>query len=545
MLQWQCDRLKTLPHLKDIAFFPFIIKKGIIMKLTKLICLLLALTCFLCCFVACDNDESGIDDGGDRVGDSWEGVDFGGSTLKISVSANQDSEVTFPACDIYTKGPDAVTTEEVQKKVLARNKRVADMLNLNVVYTTTDLPYNEVLGNIEQLVRGAAEDAPDIYNNDMYGLTRAMVAGYLWNVKNPGADANGNEVKNYFDFTYDGWNYEFMKGCTFDQNKMYILAGDYFLDMIRMAWVFYVNVDMFNENGQALGYGDINAFYEYVTSGIWDYESLTYMCKRVWQDNGTERDKTDKKDGRIGLAVNHVSDWIFVSSSGVTPFYQDENYKPCVMQDTNTFNLMATALRTVVSGSVDVASSTLTGDGIYFEREVLSSTNYFFDGNFLFAVSVLGELESTAMRGVEFQKGLVPFPKWNEQRQDEYHTMVHDQTELGAILNNAASFGRASAYMQAVNEESADVVYEYYEKGLKFKYNEDKGIRSMIDLVYNTIDTPFGMQLAGLASANSTETLVGMGKAAVMDTVASTFGSEKIAYETALKATLESFAKLQ
>ena len=49
-----------------------------------------------------------------------------------------------------------------------------------------------MLGNIEQLVRGAAEDAPDVYNNDMYGLTRAMVAGYLWNVKNPGTDASGN-----------------------------------------------------------------------------------------------------------------------------------------------------------------------------------------------------------------------------------------------------------------------------------------------------------------------------------------------------------------
>ena len=57
-----------------------------------------------------------------------------------------------------------------------------------------------------------------------------------------------------------------MKGCTFDQNKLYVLAGDYFIDMIRMAWVFYVNVDIFNANGTDLGYGDINAFYEYVDS---------------------------------------------------------------------------------------------------------------------------------------------------------------------------------------------------------------------------------------------------------------------------------------
>jgi hypothetical protein len=31
-------------------------------------------------------------------------------------------------------------------------------------------------------------------------------------------------------------------------------------------------------------------------------------------------------------------------------------------------------------------------------------------------MSVLGELESTAMRGVDLQKGLVPVLKWDEQR---------------------------------------------------------------------------------------------------------------------------------
>ena len=202
----------------------------------KIICLLLALSCLVMCFASCDERAGGTDDGGDRGADgSWDNVDFGGEKVYICVSANQDSEVTFPACDIYIKGPDTTTTEEVQKKVLTRNKKVESLLNLEVVYSETDLSYDLVLEDIEKRVLAADEDAPDIYNNDMYGLTRAMMRGYLWNVSNPGTDADGNEVKNYFDFTYDGWNYDFMKGCTFDQNKMYLLAGDYFIDMIRMA----------------------------------------------------------------------------------------------------------------------------------------------------------------------------------------------------------------------------------------------------------------------------------------------------------------------
>ncbi len=521
------------------------------MKLKKILSLLLALVFFVLTFSACDGDGDFIDDGGDRGEDgSWDGVDFGGEVVKVCVSANQDYEVTFPACDIYTKGPDSVTTDEVQKKVLARNKKVADMLNLTVDYSTTDLKYNEVLGNIEQLVRGASEDAPDIYNNDLYGLTRAMPSNYFWNVKNPGTDANGNTVKSYFDFSYDGWNEAFMKGLTFDQDKLYILAGDYFLDIIRMAWVFYVNVDMFNANGESLGYGDINAFYEYVTSGIWDYDALTYVCKHVWQDNGSKRDVTDKNDGRIGLAINHMSDWIFTSSSGVSTFYQDENGTPKMIEDINTFVLMSNALRTILSGSGDSASTTTTGAGIYFEHEVLSSTDYFFDGNVLFAASVLGELESAVMRDINFNKGLVPFPKWSEQRQDSYHTMVHDQTELGVILTNATSFGKASAFMQAINEESKDVLHEYYEKGLKFKYSEDKGIRSMIDLVYNTIDNPFAMHTAPLMSiyVNNgvvAHTWAGLNMVALTEKVSSTWGSEKVAYANALNQILADFEKLK
>ena len=194
----------------------------------KLLILVLILSMVLCSFVACSDDGGEvIDNGGDRGEDgSWDGVDFGGATLRMCVSANQEDEVTFPAAVIYTKGPDEVTTDEVQKKVLARNQRVEKMLNLKVDYTLTDLAIYDVLGDIEQRVRGSAEDAPDIYNNDLHGLARAMMAGYLWNVKNPGKDVAGNEVKNYFDFSYEGWHYDYMKGCTFDQEKLYLLVGN-------------------------------------------------------------------------------------------------------------------------------------------------------------------------------------------------------------------------------------------------------------------------------------------------------------------------------
>ena len=194
----------------------------------------------------------------------------------------------------------------------------------------------------------------------------------------------------------------------------------------------------------------------------------------------------------------------------------------------------------------DIYKSSGTGDGIYWEQEVLSSTECLMKGNFLFAQSVLGELESDELRNVSFEKGLVPFPKYDRNRQEEYHTMVHDQTELGAILVTTTSFARTSAFMQYANEQSADVITEYYEFSLKFKYNEDASIRSMIDLVYDSIDVPFGMQLGFMISANNTGAgWVGLGEGIAKETVASVYASEKDAYAAALRMTLEQFERLE
>ena len=129
-------------------------------------------------------------------------------------------------------------------------------------------------------------------------------------------------------------------------------------------------------------------------------------------------------------------------------------------------------------------------EGVHFINSVLESTTEFFDGNIILTMAELGEMESQEMRGTAFERGIAPFPQYNRQSPG-FRTIVHDQAEIACILNNASSFSMASAYMQYINEESADVLNEYYEKGLKFKYNESKTTRMMIDFVKDHINTPF------------------------------------------------------
>ena len=287
----------------------------------RIVSLLLLLATVLCLFVSCNESENLNQGGGDRgENGSWDTVDFGGQTVKYCISINKYEEASFPACNIYTKGPDTAGSNEVAKEVLARNKLATETLGINVEYSTRDLTYDKILEDVRSIVSTNSKNSPDIYNNDINGLSWAMLDGLLWNVKNPGDD-----IKNYFDFEAKGWYTEYMRGCTFDQEKYYIFAGDYFIDMIRMAWVVYVNHDLFSAhvNKMPSWCKSLNDFYSYVRDGFWDMDLLAEIASRVHVDSGS-LGETERTDTVVGLSIATLTDMVFPSSSGVTLYYQDK-----------------------------------------------------------------------------------------------------------------------------------------------------------------------------------------------------------------------------
>ena len=456
------------------------------MKKKRAICLLLALSFLLLPLWSCDAGGSDDADGGGLNDDgsvNWDEVDFKGATLRHAISVYKESGGTFGIAEKYLRGPDGSSTDEVLKKVAVRNAKVEADLNMTVSYDEID--ETAILDDIKNKVLGSSSDAPDIYTNDMSALHYAVVEGYLTNVVTP-TDRDGTPKTSYFDFTSGAWNYRFMSESTLDKSKVYILAGDYHIDMVRTANVLFVNKTMFNQNAAALGFEDINAFYRYVLGGVWDYDMLTDMCESVWQDDGETKSKPDKGDSRLGLLINHAVYFTFIPPTGIHTYYMDEDGKPTMISDIDEMNRMGQKVREIWENGSPAKA------GIYYEND-LDTINMFMQGRALYAPGMLGELESDEFRGASFDKGLVVMPKYDRRRQEDYHTMIIGRAELSAILVNAPSFSRASAYLQYANEESHDVLTEYYEFSLKFKYNDDPTIRSMIDLVYGTVDTPFGM----------------------------------------------------
>jgi len=512
------------------------------MKKTKLISLLLVLATLLCALASCgdgvvnNGGTTNDGDGGDRTDDgSWENVTFKNQTVRYCISVNQYEEATFPAGNIYTKGPDQAGSNEVFKEVLARNTAACESLGINIEYSTRDLTYDKILEDVRSIVQTSSKNSPDIYNNDINGLSWSMLDGLLWNVKNPGED-----VKNYFDFEAKGWYTEYIKGCTFDQDKYYIFAGDYFIDMIRMAWVVLVNNDLFEQNLNKMPSwcsDSVDSFYEYVADGYFTFDMLGDIVSRVSSDGaGGVMGETEKTDALIGFGYNNVTHWAFLPATGVTIFYQDktDGYKPKVIENIDTFQKVADRWKAMVNQF-----------GTFFEVYPQDCTATFVGGNVLFCSSRLGEMEAPLLRDAPFAKGLIPTPKWDDAQQEAYHTIVHDQTEIGCILASANAFSASSAYMQYLNENSDKVMYAYFEKGLKYKYNDDANSREMMDIVRESTDSPFGSLIGKLCKD------LYKGTGALHDitlnttAISSTFASEKDAYNDCLKQMMDTFAKFE
>ena len=367
-----------------------------------------------------------------------------------------------------------------------------------------------------------------------------MYNGYLWNTKNPGTDANGNAYTNYFDYTADGWYEEFTRGCTFDQNKYYLFAGDYFIDMIRLAWVVYVNNDKMNEHKGSVSWLDsVDDFYARVEIGDWDFDMLKKLSDAM--KVGSVAGKTQLNDPLIGfMIIGNITEWSTAPSAGAAIFYLDENGAPKLIEDTSTFQRIADKYVDMV-GQEDNPRL-----GVYCEDEsVIASIEAFATGNVLFLSSRMGEMESSVLRNVDFAKGIVPIPKWSALEQDAYHTTVHDQAEIGAILKSARTYSAASALMQYLNEESDSVLNAYYEKGMKYKYNDDRNSRVMMDIIRAATDDPFSSMIGLLAlqlyDLPGSISYTGP-KMLQNTTIGSTFASEKDAYQYCLNKMLEKFA---
>ncbi len=122
------------------------------------------------------------------------------------------------------------------------------------------------------------------------------------------------------------------------------------------------------------------------------------------------------------------------------------------------------------------------------------------------------------MRDIEFSVGLSCYPKLNTE-QENYVSSLHDTSEVGAIVvtANPADMDFISTVLEVMAREAGrTIIPAYYEEALKIKYVNGSEDAAMIDLIHDSITSPFALAynniLGGMLLANCFLTPLGSKK---------------------------------
>lgn len=399
-----------------------------------------------------------------------DGLGFDGKSFRVQMSATNISS------NEYMEGVGESTGDVALDAAYQRNMAVAERLDVDFVYDDTDYNWDTVTKNIRTIIL-AGDDAYDLIVNDQIGLAAAAIEKLFINVRDCA----------YFDFDQSYWWNEYMNDLTVGNKYMYLLVGDYFIDVLRKSHVIYYNRDIFKDY-----YGDPDAIYQAVNEGKWTYDKFNEYISGVYSD--TDGNGKRSKDDLYGLTIAGVGGSIFpyeycADTNFIT---RDENGIPSITMNNEKSDLLYQKIYQTYYNDATITN---------YEENTTALYSKFSGGGTLFLSTVsIGSFEQ--FRDMESDIGILPYPKLDEQ-QESYLTCIHDTAEIGAIPMTCKDYDFASAVIQALCEESGKtMIPAYYETSLKIKYVRDNYSAQMIDIIHDGIKGLFPL-VYGATYANN------------------------------------------
>ena len=452
----------------------------------------------------------------ETTADKWEPL-----ASKITILVEKDRALRFECSnhttaektsknDLYVKGPDEVVDGEtplIQIMVYERNKAANDLFQTTTSYIFWDDGIDTLGDRIDVAVKGKASDAPDIFINMEYVLSRELLNSAfkdVWSI--PGT---------LFDFESEGWLYDWMKNLSFTNDRAYILGGDYFLDVFRAIALLPFNMTLMDENavklapaileeGDTLGVGEdlTPRFFDLVEEGKWTWDVLGKICEAIWVDkDGNEQDSIYDQLGIVadefGEGGQCACSFIYSCGEELTEAYtvSDPSSKYYNEQwvkyadDSAGLNRIFDAVKAVIQGPGTLSTNYTHAGNSPEEPGIAYHQTKFAQGDLLFGgAQLLGALENDAFQLMEDLYSVVPCPKTDETK--SYNSIVCSTGDVGAInVNVGPRKAKAlSAYVQYCTENSPAIREEFLQIVTKYKttvYNQ--GTSRMLDLIYKSI----------------------------------------------------------
>lgn len=480
-------------------------------KMTRLLCLLLALVMCLGALAACGGSDDPEDTTSNTpttgTGDKWDTAKFNGKTIRVHCNNQIQKTLTDTASPNYVRflqGPDTTKEEldlsnDVDKAVYNRNTNVAKRLNVTIDWNTSFASNgnDDALENLFDLANGDPKTVPHVVVDMHYVLIRAEVQGRLYDLKKD----YGVESKNYFEFTSEnGWYMDIMNSTTLNKDRLYIASGDFLLDSLRLSYNTFVNMDLYDELFMLKNSGGIDDLFGLIIDdNAWDYDTFLEMSQVAHDPSGgVERTVW-------GTVANNFAYRSFFFASGVKLFDYDAEGKPTYVSATADLNALSdyvTAARNLLADP-SIAnlnkSDVVSGYSASKALEIFSANEY----NALFMTDqFLAALEGPNFQEMGHNTAVIPYPKYDLD--SDYKTLVSDNACSGAIYMGftPSDFPMVTAFLELMTEESDKVITAYFEKGLKYKNNKANHPRQneVLDIIRSSVTEPLEFLFDNYAS---------------------------------------------
>ena len=444
-------------------------------QIVSLILALLLLASAAGIFASCGLGENGPNNGTvnpDREtieeDHRFDNVSYDGRPFRIYTSTNAAS-TGMGNSNFLIEGSGEIDGSLVNDAVLERNTLVQELLDIELEFTQVNLPYSEVAADI-RLYTTAGTDEFDLVINDIYAFAELIIEGNFRNTL---------EDDCVFDFERPYWYGDYMEDLRFMNGYQYILAGDYFADVIRSAHLLLLNKDLYVDHFQS----NPDELYDVVSNYEWTYDRMNQVISNVYLDSNNNGQK-DKGDVYGFMEPEFWGGSIPFSVSGNPTFItRDEDGVPeVVVNQGERAGLLANAI-------ADIFNNECSSIALTPETEVLQA---FTEGQALIVgYQRLGSLENPVFRDMSGDAAVLPYPMLMESDK-KYTTSAHDTTEMGAILSTSRDLAYISTVVEVLNRESANVLMPaYYREGLQLQLVDDERAAAMIDIIHDNFDNSF------------------------------------------------------
>ncbi|MBR5446349.1 MAG: extracellular solute-binding protein [Clostridia bacterium] len=383
-----------------------------------------------------------------------EDLDFEGTTLNIYYFGQETSA--------KYDGPAELTGDVVTDALYNRNLSVEDRLNVKFNWVKGADGWDSYPAEVLTLLQAGAADF-DIYIEENSRLFQQSIKGYFYDLM----------TKPYIDLEQPWWYTDLMEESSLDNSKRYFLTGDICLTTLFSASAAFFNKDLFIDY-----FSDENILYEQVMNGEWTMDTFMEYCRSIATDlNG---DGVYDANDLMGFRYEQWGIPNYMSmSTGIEYSTRDSEGFPVL----NIYNEQSITWADTLYKLLYTDNMSVQGD----------KTATFEDEKSLF---LLGQLSTSHdLRDTNFSFGIVPYPKLDETV--DYNSSAATANGCGVAVPVSAASDKLDAVYASIEALCAQayrtVTPAWYETALKIKYSDDAVDAQMVDLIYETIGSPFIM----------------------------------------------------